>query len=75
MAMLAIGGIYPCPELISDILKPEPAVQKSILDLGVFRFNAHIACSLALLTFLRLWHGRLVRSTHPNQLAFKLLIR
>jgi len=37
MMMLAVGGIYPCPELISEVLKPEPGVQKSILDLGVAR--------------------------------------
>lgn len=41
MAMLAVGDIYPCPELISEILKPEPGVQKSILDLGMPRFQPY----------------------------------
>lgn len=33
---IAMGALYPCAPVVRDILKPEPGVEKEILDLGQY---------------------------------------
>jgi hypothetical protein len=32
--VLALGGLYPAPQIVNAVLAPEEGVQKRILDLG-----------------------------------------
>jgi hypothetical protein len=32
--VLALGGLYPTPQIVNAVLAPEEGVQKRILDLG-----------------------------------------
>ncbi|PVF95012.1 S-adenosyl-L-methionine-dependent methyltransferase [Serendipita vermifera] len=33
-SLVGLGGLYPCPDLVENILAPQPGVTKEILDLG-----------------------------------------
>lgn len=33
---LALGGLYPCPQVVHEVLRPEDGVSKEVLDLGQY---------------------------------------
>jgi hypothetical protein len=39
--VIAMGGLYPCPEIIEAILNPADGQPKHILDIGMLILTSH----------------------------------